>query len=175
MISIPLMVICALVASFPVTTLSVGSGIYTIVLLSFVNSLIAHVFAIFWILKSLVLPRCIFAISGISTINPLFSIVSVDSLVFILWICPCGSMIYSICFILLGSTSCVVVASNLFDWSVIVFITLLFSEKYHRWFPRSVQKRLRYMTLSLSLGRTLSWIMNLSYHGVWSLSILSFI
>lgn len=74
-----------------------------------------------------------------------------------------------------GSTSSVVVASNLFDFDVIWFTAFSFSEKYHRWFPRSVPKRFRYITLSFSFGRMLSWMMNLSYPGNWSESCLSLI
>jgi len=141
----------------------------------FPNSLIAQLSANSNILKSSVAPRCIFAMSGIVTMNSLLSIVSVDFFPLMLCICPFGSMMYSICLILLGSISSVVVASNLLDRLVIEFTTLSFSEKYHRWFPRSVQKRLRYITLRFSFGRTLSCMMNLSYPGTCSASCLFFI
>ena len=84
------------------------------------------------ILKSLLVQRWIFAISASCPIISLLSIVSVIALLLMLWICQLFPMIYSICLILLGSTSSVVVANNLSDWLVIVFTILLFSEKYHR-------------------------------------------
>lgn len=116
--------------------------------------------------KSCVFPKVIFAVLGITATNFWLRRVRANSLLFILCICPFGDTIYSICLILFGSTSCVVVAKSFVDFVVILFTTLSFSEKYPRWFPRSVQKRLRYMILSFSFGRTLSCTMNLSYPGI---------
>ncbi|MEI7918875.1 MAG: hypothetical protein WCH65_01310 [bacterium] len=71
-------------------------------------------------------PRYTFAISGnIASIFLLF-IVSVNVLSLMFCICPFGLMRYSICLILLGSTSSVVVARSLLDLLVMLFTTLSF-------------------------------------------------
>ena len=104
------------------------------------------------ILKFSALFKMMFALFGICTtiFSSCIAIVYACSSMFC--ICPCVDMMYAICLILFGSISCVVVANNFLDCLVMVFIFLSFSEKYHRWFPRSVPNALRYMMLRFSVG-----------------------